>query len=195
MNSVFIPSHGIGEVYIDVFDLRWRMLSSSFYNFRKNIPFFKLLLDMGSLMMRCYTRFNAPETDAYNIILLNDFKEKTAYLMRSYKKIESLSENLAAPSDIEAYNHYMKVFDQYVQNGKTNFLDCGKMNFTPVNLKDELNKFSFYSGDLLTTLFFFYQKKIRRNIFAVDDYQENMNKIKPQFKIQVMKELGSLIFL
>ena len=93
MNSVFIPSHGIGEVYIDVFDLRWRMLSSSFYNFRKNIPFFKLLLDMGSLMMRCYIRFDARETDAYNIILLNDFKEKTAYLMRSYKKIGSLPEN------------------------------------------------------------------------------------------------------
>ena len=73
MNSVFIPSHSIGEVYIDVFDLRWHMLRSSFYNFRKNIPFFKLfldmgslfrknipffqlLLDMGSLMMRCYIR-------------------------------------------------------------------------------------------------------------------------------------------
>ena len=49
MNGVFIPFHGI---YIDVFDLRWQMLS-----------------------------------DAYNIILLNDFNEKTAYLMRSYKKI------------------------------------------------------------------------------------------------------------
>ena len=83
-NGVFIPSHGIGEVYFDVFDLRCRMLSSCFYNFRKNIPFFKLLLDMGSLMM-CYIRFSARETDAYNIILLNDFKEKTVYLMIFYK--------------------------------------------------------------------------------------------------------------
>ena len=160
MNSVFIPSHGIGEVYIDVFDLRWRMLSSSFYNFRKNVSFFKLLLGMGSLMMRCYLRFDARETDAYNIIFLNDFREKTGYLMRSYKKIGSLSENLVAPSDIKAYNHYMKVFDQYVQNGKRNFHDCGGMNFTSVNLKDELNKFSFYLDDLLTTLFFFSQKKL-----------------------------------
>ena len=101
INGVFIPSHVIGEVYIDVFDLRWQMLSSSFYNFRKNIPFFKLLLDMGSLMMRCYIRFDARETDAYNIILLNDFKEKTAYLMRSYKEIESLSENLVGTSKVD----------------------------------------------------------------------------------------------
>ena len=78
MNSIFIPSHDIGEAHIDVFDLRWCMLSSSFYNFRKNIPFFKLLLDMGSLMMRCYIRFDARETDAYNIIyyIINDFKAK-----------------------------------------------------------------------------------------------------------------------
>ena len=88
MNGGFIPSHGNGEVYIDVFDLRCRMLSSCFYNFRKNIPFLKLLLDIGSLMMRCYIRFNARETDAYNIILLNDFKEKTAFLMRFYKKLK-----------------------------------------------------------------------------------------------------------
>ena len=118
MNGVFIPSHGIGEVYIDVFDMRWQMLSSSFYNFRKNIPFFKLLLDMGRLMMRCYIRLDARETDAYNVILLNDFKEKAIYLMKSYKKIESLSEDLFATNDIEAYNHCMKVFDQYVRNEK-----------------------------------------------------------------------------
>ena len=106
-----------------------------------------------------------------------------------------MSENLVATSDIEACNHYMKVFDQYVQNAKRNFHDCGEMNFTSVNLKDELNKFSFYLDDLLTTLFFFLPKKFRKNIFAVDDYQENMNKIKQQFKIQIMKELGSVIFL
>ena len=109
--------------------------------------------------MRCYIRFDEQETDAYNIISLNDFKEKTAYLMRSYKKIESLPENLVAPSDIEAYNHYMKVFDQYVLNRKRNFHDSGEMNFRSVNLKDELDKFSFYLDDLLTT-FFFSPKKI-----------------------------------
>ena len=162
MNGVFIPSHGIGEVYIDVFHMRWHMLSSSFYNFRKNIPFFKLLLDMGSLMMRCYIRLDQRETDAYNIILLEDFKEKTTYLMRSYKKIESLSDKLIVTGDIETFNHYMKVFDQYVQNGKINFYDCGEMNLAPVNLNDELNKFSFYLDDLLTTIFFFSQKNLEK---------------------------------
>ena len=128
-------------------------------------------------------------------VFMLEIKGKTVYLMRSYKKIESLSENLVAPSDIEAYNHYMKVFDQYVQNGKRNFHNCGEINFKSVNLKDELNKFLFYLDDLLTTLFFFLPKKFRKNVFAVDDYQENMNKTKWQFKIQIMKELGSVIVL
>ena len=161
MNGVFIPSLGIGEVYIDVFDLRWRMLSSSFYNFRKKIPFFKFSLDMGSLMMRYYIRLDAQETDAYNLISLNDFKEKTIYLLKSYKKIESLSEDLFANNHLETYNRCMKVFDQYVQNERKNFsYYCEEINFTLINLKDELNKFSYYLDDLLTTLFFFYQKII-----------------------------------
>ena len=83
--------------------------------------------------------------------MFKDFKEKTTYLIKSYKKIESLSDNLIATGDMEAYNQYMKVFDQYVQNGKRNFHDCGEINFASVNLKDELNKFSFYLDDLLTT--------------------------------------------
>ena len=69
------------------------------------------------------------------------------------------------------------------------------MNFTSVNLKNDLNKFSFYLDDLLTTLIFFLPKKYNNNIFVADEYQENMKKIKRQFKIQIMKELLSDIFL
>ena len=87
--------------------------------------------------------------------------------MRSYKKIESLSDKLIVTGDIEAYNHYMKVFDKYAQNGKRNFDNCGEMNFTSVNLKDELNKFSFYLDDLLTTLFFFFSQKNLGKIFLL----------------------------
>ena len=43
--------------------------------------------------------------------------------MKSYKKIESLSEDLFATNSllnllVFAYNHCMKVFDQYVRNEK-----------------------------------------------------------------------------
>ena len=93
MNRVFIPSHGIGEVYIDLSDMYWYMYDSFFYNLEKEIPFFKLLLDLGSLYMRCRMRLNVQETDIYRRILMIDFRKESTYLLRSFMKIESLSED------------------------------------------------------------------------------------------------------
>ena len=93
MNRVFIPSHGIGEVYIDLSDMYWSMYDSFFYNLKKEIPFFKLLLDLGSLYMRCRMRLNVQETDIYRRILMIDFRKESTYLLRSFMKIESLSED------------------------------------------------------------------------------------------------------
>ena len=93
MNRVFIPSHGIGEVYIDLSDMYWYMYDSFFYNLKKEIPFFKLLLDLGSLYMRCRMQLNVQETDIYRRILMIDFRKESTYLLRSFMKIESLSED------------------------------------------------------------------------------------------------------
>ena len=54
MNSVFIPSNGIGEIRLESRDLYWYMLNSSYFNINKKIPFFKLLIDMTSLCMRYF---------------------------------------------------------------------------------------------------------------------------------------------
>ena len=53
-NQVFIPSNGIGELYLDVFDMHWYYYESTLFNIDKEIPFMKLLLDMASLRMRYY---------------------------------------------------------------------------------------------------------------------------------------------
>ena len=59
MDGVFIPSHGIVEILLDVRDLHWYMLNSSYFNIDKETPFFRLLIDMASLRMRYYHRLNA----------------------------------------------------------------------------------------------------------------------------------------
>ena len=41
---MFIPSQGISEIRLDVRDLYWYMLNSSYFNIEKEIPFFKLLV-------------------------------------------------------------------------------------------------------------------------------------------------------
>ena len=58
MNNRFIPSNGVGELYLDVSDMHWYLYESSCYNIDKEIPFMKLLLDMASLRMRYYSELN-----------------------------------------------------------------------------------------------------------------------------------------
>ena len=69
---------------------------------------------------------------------------------------------------------------------------CEEINFALINLKDELNKFSFYLDDFLTT-FFFLPKNCRQNIFFSEEYQENMNKIKRTIKVDLKKQLEDLV--
>ena len=80
MSHRFILSRGLGEVYVWVADTMWTMHDSSYYNPLKEIPFFKLLLELGSLNMRfLFSGFE--ERDIFNSTLINDFKEKTTVLM------------------------------------------------------------------------------------------------------------------
>ena len=60
MSNRFIPSNGVGELYLDMSDMHWYLYESSCYNIDKEIPFMKLLLllDMASLQMRYYLHLN-----------------------------------------------------------------------------------------------------------------------------------------
>ena len=53
-NQVFIPSHGLGEIYLNIEDNRWYGHNSSCFDYQNEIPFFKLLHDMASLCMRLF---------------------------------------------------------------------------------------------------------------------------------------------
>ena len=58
MTNRFIPSNGVGKLHLDVSDMHWYLHESSRFNFDKEIPFMKLLLDMASLRMRYYSQLN-----------------------------------------------------------------------------------------------------------------------------------------
>ena len=88
-NRVFIPSNGIGELYLDVLDMHWYMHNSVCLNFQKEIPLFRLLLDMASLCMRYYLQLNgnrllAPQT-------LIDIRRISTYLIKRFITSKSLS--------------------------------------------------------------------------------------------------------
>ena len=119
-NPVFNPSNGIGELYLDVFDMHWYHYESSFFNIEKEIPFMKLLSDTASLRMRYLLRLNG------NRFLLSQTIIDTAYnvaiLVQIFIEIKALSEDLFCTGDIETVDYCMEIYRQYSNNELLDFL-------------------------------------------------------------------------
>ena len=119
-NPVFNPSNGIGELYLDVFDMHWYHYESSFFNIEKEIPFMKLLSDTASLRMRYLLRLNG------NRFLLSQTIIDTAYnvaiLVQILIEIKALSEDLFCTGDIETVDYCMEIYRQYSNNELLDFL-------------------------------------------------------------------------
>ena len=121
MTHVFIPSHGIGEVFVNVTDTYWEMHNSSLNNLKKEIPFFKLLLELGSLKIRVIIQEFNQEMDIYRKPLITDFKKKTTYLFMSFTKIEDLCDDLYSTGHIEIASQCMDVFRKCINNELSDF--------------------------------------------------------------------------
>ena len=52
MNNRFIASHGIGEIFVNPFEMMWSKFDSSLFNRRKELPLFQLMLNLASLLFR-----------------------------------------------------------------------------------------------------------------------------------------------
>ena len=118
-NQVFIPSHGIGEMYLDVSDMFWYYYESTIFNIDKEIPFMKLLLDMSSLRMRYYVRLNGSAVSMPQVIL--DIGHLSAKIVRSFIKIKDLSEDMFCTGDIVTVDYCMEVYTQFLNNEPFDF--------------------------------------------------------------------------
>ena len=125
-NQDFIPSHGIGELYLDVGNKYWYLQNSSLFNFQKEIPFFKLILDMASLCMRYYLRLNGNRLFVPQTLL--DIGRISTYLFKSFITIKSLTEDLFCTGDNETLDYCMEVHRQFVSREPLYFFirDNGK---------------------------------------------------------------------
>ena len=172
----------------------WYMYDSSFCNLEKEIPFFKLLLDIGSLYMRCHLQLNVTETDIFCHILMDDFRKKSTFLLQNFIRIESVSEDLFCTGDIETLDYCMAVYRQFINNETLDFFieQSDEIKSALHKLRDELDKFAHYLNDLLTTLFFFLPQKYRRDLFGVNKYQGTLGKIKQTFIMDLKISLKNL---
>ena len=148
-NQVFISSNGIGELYLDVFDIDWYYYESTLFNTDKEIPFMKLLLDMASLRMRYYQRLNGNRLLVPQTII--NIGHTSTMLVKSFIKIKALSEDLLCTGDIETVDYCMEVCRQFLNHEPLDFSIFGRWEIELAlrNMKSELLRLS----ELLERLF------------------------------------------
>ena len=123
MSYRFIPSNGVGELYLGVSDMHWYLRESSSLNIDKEMPFLKLLLDIASLRMRYYTQLNG------NRLLLpqaiRNLVYTSAMLTKSFIKITNLSKDVFCRGDIETLDYCMEVYSQFLNKEPLVFFISG----------------------------------------------------------------------
>ena len=158
-NAVFIPSNGIGEIYLDILDMHWYIYNSSCFNLYKEIPFFKLLLDMASLRMRYYMPINSNRLLALQTLL--EIGRVSTYLIKSFITIKSLSEDLFCTGDTEMLDYCIEVYKQFVNCEPLDFFLADKWEIVHAlkKMRSELFNFKMHLEGLFMLIFRLLQKK------------------------------------
>ena len=180
-NQDFIPSNGIGELYLDVFDMHWYHYELALFNIDKKIPFMKLLLDMASFRMRYYQRLNGNRLLVPLTIIDNG--HSSAILVETFIKIKALSEDLFCTGDIETVDYCMEVYRQFLNNEPLVFVISGnwEIQLALQNFKRELFRFSKGLERLFILFYNLFPKKSK--------FRKNLNYTKLLFKKDLIKQL------
>ena len=184
-NQVFIPSNGIGELYLDVFDMHWYYYESTLFNIDKEIPFMKLLLDMASLRMRYYHRLNGNRLLVPQTII--NIGHTSAMLVKTFIKIKALSEDLFCTGDIETVDYCMEVYRQFLNNESLDFFIFGRWEIELAlrNIKSELFRFSESLERLFTLFYSLFPKKSK--------FKKNLHNTEQLFKKDLIKQFKKFI--
>ena len=124
MNN-FIFSTGIGEILLDPNDMQWYIAESRFL-IKKDIPLFKLLLNIASFLCRNRQRIDLENIS--NKTLIMDCNSIIKKLTLSSEKIESLCDDLFCTGNILNNDQCIKTFEQLLNNKPFDFFDLGEIN-------------------------------------------------------------------
>ena len=180
-NQVFIPSNGIGELYLDVFDMHWYYYESTLFNIDKEIPFMKLLLDMASLRMRYYQRLNGNRLLVQQTII--NIGHTSAILVETFIKIKALSEDLFCTGDTETVNYYKDVYRQFLNNEPLDFFISGNWEIQLAFQKIKRELFRFSEG--LVRLFILFCSLLPQNKISDQNRKFSNQKKKKKFNQKI----------
>ena len=178
-NQFFIPSNGIGELYLDVYDLHWYYYESTLYNIDKEILFMKLLLDMAGLRMRYYHHLNGNRRLVPETII--NIGHTSTILVKTFIKIKVLSEDLLCTGDIETVDYCMDVYRQFLNLEPLDFFISGRYEIRLALESMDRKLFRFRRGlERLFSLFYsVFPKKSK--------FRKNLDDTKLLFKKDLIK--------
>ena len=138
----YIPSGGIGEMYLDRLDKHWYRCESTEYTNEKIILFFKFLYDFFGVRGRYQTnpiRLRRNEEIPRTIVKVVKTASK---LIEGFNRIQGLADDLFCTGDIQTVDYVLELYEQYVRNEDFNpFLyNSFEINLTLKILKSELEK-------------------------------------------------------
>ena len=184
-NQAFIPSNGIGEIYLDLTAMYWYYYESSTFNIDKEIPLLKLLLDMASLRVRYYLNINRSQIGTPQIIL--NIGKHSAKLIRSFIRIKDLSEDMFSTGHIVTVDYCMEVYRQFINREPFDFFIAATwgiretLNKIHQELKTFLNK-----SEQLFRLFYSLLPKNSK-------LREKLNDTEEMFKEDLKKQFAKFI--
>ena len=153
---MFVPSHGLGEIYMNPTRMSWIMKNSSFFDKKKDIPLFQFVLDMESLLCRYLQRISSlTSQNIWERILIKDFDKISKRLNYNFKKIISLSEDLFCTGDIMDNVQCVKTLEQFINNEPIDFFDFGEIKEILDLIEIELSSFKKLLDNLIMTCSFF----------------------------------------
>ena len=164
MNNRFIASHGIGEIFVDPFNMAWDKYDSSFLDRKKELPLFHLVLDLASLLYKYGGELM--RENIWNRMLILDLNNIIKEIVFSFEKIVVLSDDLFCTGHLRTRQDCIDVYEQFMNNEPLNFFDCNEeigeiMKFTDKEVKN----FKKLLTDLLTIFPCLIKKSSNEDVF------------------------------
>ena len=164
MNNRCIASHGIGEIYVDPFQMTWSKFDSSLFNKKKEeLPLFQFVLDLASLLYK-YNRELMRE-NIWTRALILDLNNIIKQIVFSFEKIVDLSDDLFCTGDLSSNQDCIVAFDQFMNNKPFNFFySFGEIKEIMDFIDMELKNFKKLLADLLTICPYFIKNGRNKNV-------------------------------
>ena len=156
MNNRFVASHGIGEIYVDPFEMTWSKFDSSLFDKKKELPLFQFVLDSASLLYK----------DNRELLRENIWTRTLVLdLNKIIKKILDLSDDLFCTGDLRTKQDCIEAFDQCMNNEPFDFFDSlGEIREIMDFIDIELKNFKKLLTDLLTICQYFIKNGRNKNV-------------------------------